>query len=96
MPPYLYFYLALLLLASLTAFISYGLDKSKAKRSQWRIPEAFLLGVGFCGGAMGALLGMRAFRHKTKHWYFWVVNIIGLLWQVAMIVYLLVRSSSAI
>lgn len=90
MPPYLYFYLALLSLASLVAFISYGLDKYKAKHDRWRIPEAFLLGVGFCGGAMGALLGMRAFHHKTKHWYFWVVNIIGLLWQVAMIVYLLV------
>lgn len=91
MPPYLYFYLALLALASLIAFTSYGIDKFKARRKLWRIPEAFLLGVGFCGGAAGALLGMRAFHHKTKHWYFWVVNIIGLAWQSAMAVYLLMR-----
>ena len=91
MPPYLTFYLALLSLASLIAFVAYGLDKYKARRELWRIPEAFLLGVGFCGGALGALAGMKVFHHKTKHWYFWVVNIIGLLWQGAMVGYLFIR-----
>jgi uncharacterized membrane protein YsdA (DUF1294 family) len=91
MPPYLTFYLALLSLASLIAFVAYGLDKYKARRDLWRIPEAFLLGVGFCGGAVGALLGMKLFHHKTKHWYFWVVNLIGLAWQGAMVGYLFIR-----
>ena len=91
MPPYLLFYLLLLALVSLIAFIAYGLDKYKARRELWRIPEAFLLGVGLCGGALGALLGMKAFHHKTKHWYFWVVNIVGLAWQAALVVYLFVR-----
>ena len=91
MPPYLTFYLALLSLASLIAFVTYGLDKYKARRDLWRIPEAFLLGVGFCGGALGALLGMKLFHHKTKHWYFWVANLIGLAWQGAMVVYLFIR-----
>ena len=91
MPPYLTFYLSLLALASLIAFVAYGLDKYKAQRDLWRIPEAFLLGVGFCCGAVGALLGMKLFHHKTKHWYFWVLNIIGLLWQSAMVAYLLFR-----
>jgi uncharacterized membrane protein YsdA (DUF1294 family) len=91
MPPYLTFYLALLSLASLIAFVAYGLDKYKARRDLWRIPEAFLLGVGFCGGAVGALAGMKVFHHKTKHWYFWVVNIIGLAWQGAMVGYLFIR-----
>ena len=91
MPPYLTFYLALLSLASLIAFVAYGLDKYKAQRDLWRIPEAFLLGVGFCGGALGALLGMKLFHHKTKHWYFWVVNLIGLAWQGAMVGYLFIR-----
>ena len=91
MPPYLRFYLALLALASLVALVAYGLDKYKARRDLWRIPEAFLLGVGFCCGAVGALLGMKLFHHKTKHWYFWVLNIIGLLWQSAMVAYLLMR-----
>ena len=91
MPPYLTFYLALLALASLVAFVAYGIDKFKAQRDLWRIPEAFLLGVGFCGGAVGALLGMKLFHHKTKHWYFWVVNLIGLAWQGAMVGYLFIR-----
>ena len=89
MPPYL-FYLALLALVSLVAFCAYAIDKFKAKRGLWRIPEAFLLGIGFCCGAVGALAGMQLLRHKTKHWYFWVVNIIGLLWQGALAVYLFI------
>ena len=55
---------------SIVSFILYGVDKSKAKREKWRIPEAVLLGWGFFGGAVGALCGMKVFRHKTKHWYF--------------------------
>ena len=89
--PYFYYYLALLSLVSLVAFGAYGIDKYKARRNRWRIPESFLLGVGFCGGAVGALLGMKLFHHKTKHWYFWVVNIIGLLWQAAVCVYWVMR-----
>ena len=72
------FYLIFLALMSLAAFILYGIDKRKAKRGAWRIPEATLLGIGFCGGAIGALIGMNLFRHKTKHWYFWTVNFIGI------------------
>ena len=77
-------YLAFILIMSLIAFIAYGLDKRKAKRGEWRTPEAVLLGCGFFGGAIGALGGMKRFRHKTKHWYFWVVNILGLAWQIAL------------
>ena len=88
MPPYIVYYLAILALVSLVAFGAYGIDKFKARHDRWRIPEAFLLGVGFCGGAIGALLGMRAFRHKTKHWYFWVINVLGLAFQVALVIFL--------
>ena len=52
----------------------------------WRVPEKVLLGLGFFGGAIGALAAMQIFRHKTKHYYFYVVNIIGLIWQVAVAV----------
>jgi uncharacterized membrane protein YsdA (DUF1294 family) len=72
------YYLLFLAVMSLVAFIMYGADKAKAKRHAWRIPEAALLGMGFCGGAIGALIAMNTFRHKTKHWYFWVINVIGL------------------
>ena len=47
-----------------------GIDKSKAKRNAWRIPEATLFLVALLGGAIGSTLGMHFFRHKTKHWYF--------------------------
>jgi uncharacterized membrane protein YsdA (DUF1294 family) len=73
---------------SLIAFIFYAVDKKKAKRGKWRIPEATLLGLGFCGGAVGALLAMKSLRHKTKHWYFWVVNIIGLVLHIAIAVWI--------
>lgn len=55
---------------SLAAFIAMGEDKRKAKKNRWRIPEATLFFLAFVGGALGATLGMFAFRHKTKHWYF--------------------------
>ena len=42
----------------------------KAKRKAWRIPEKTFFLVSFLGGSLGSFLGMRVFRHKTKHWYF--------------------------
>ena len=73
---------------SIVAFILYGADKAKAKRNAWRIPEKVLLGFSFLGGAVGGILGMLLFRHKTKHWYFWVVNLLGLAWQAALAIFL--------
>ena len=80
----LIFYAAL----SVLALILYASDKRKAKKKRWRIPEKLLLGIGFLGGSIGALIGMNLFRHKTKHWYFWAVNLLGLLWQAALLVFL--------
>ena len=68
-----YFYMiyaAAIVTMSLVAFVLYYADKVKAKKGAWRIKEAVLLGCGFFCGAIGALLGMQVFRHKTKHWYF--------------------------
>lgn len=47
-----------------------GIDKSKAKRHAWRIPEKVLFLVSLLGGSIGTWAGMYIFRHKTKHWYF--------------------------
>lgn len=76
---------------SVVTFALYGIDKQKAIRRKWRIKEAVLLGTSFLGGAVGALLGMNLFRHKTKHWYFWAVALLGLAWQVALAVFLKTR-----
>lgn len=59
----LYFYVAAV---NVVTFFIYGLDKSKAKAGQWRIPEAHLLFLAVIGGSVGALLGMRFFHHKTR------------------------------
>lgn len=48
-------------------FVLMLIDKEKAKRNLWRIPEATLLTVAAIGGSLGMLMGMRIFRHKTLH-----------------------------
>ena len=51
-------------------FLLMGLDKRRAKRGQWRIPEKTLFLPPLLGGTPGAIAGMHVFHHKTKHWYF--------------------------
>lgn len=58
------------LVLSVVSFGLMGLDKRKAKRDQWRIPERTLFLSALLGGSPGAVLGMHLFHHKTKHWYF--------------------------
>lgn len=83
-------YIGVLIVVSLITFVLYGVDKSKARRQAWRIPEKTLLGLGLLGGAAGGLLGMNVFHHKTKHGYFWAVNVLGLIVQ-AGIFYLIIQ-----
>lgn len=73
---------------NLVTFAVYGIDKAKAKRGAWRVPERTLFLLPLLGGSLGALLGMKVFRHKTKHWYFvWGIPLI-LLAQIALAVWL--------
>ena len=58
---------AVWLVINLITFILYGVDKRRAKRGQWRIPEKTLLTGTWLLGGVGAWLAMRTFRHKTKH-----------------------------
>ena len=55
---------------NLAAFALMGLDKRRERRGAWRISEKTLFLPAVLGGALGGLLGMRVFHHKTKHWYF--------------------------
>lgn len=64
------FVLGYLFLLSLIGFLLMGIDKWKAKKGRWRISEKTLFLAALLGGSAGACLGMYAFRHKTKHWYF--------------------------
>ena len=59
-----------LVAVNLLTFALYGIDKAKAERGLWRISEKVLFAFPLLGGSLGAMLGMRLFRHKTRHWYF--------------------------
>ena len=83
------FYVVYLVLLSSLTFIFYVLDKKKAERGAWRTKEKTLLSASFLGGAIGGYVAMFLARHKTKKWYFHFVNIIGIIWQVALFVWLM-------
>ena len=79
----------LLLVMNLAAFALMGMDKLKAKRGAWRIPEKTLFLVTALFGGLGGTLGMTLFRHKTRHWYFKFGFPALLLMQVAVLVWAL-------
>ena len=91
MPPVTQYLLWYLAAVNVVTFTVYGIDKSKARRGAWRIPEKTLFLLPLLGGSVGALLGMKVFRHKTKHWYFvWGIPISWLA-QTALAVWLWLR-----
>lgn len=76
-----------LMVMNVIGFLIMGLDKRKAVRHEWRIPEKMLFLCSLLGGCLGTWSGMYVFRHKTRHWYFvvgmpliCVVWLLGLLW----------------
>ena len=62
MPELIKILIIYLIVANVLTFFMYGVDKWKAKRSKWRIPEATLLVLAIIGGSIGALLGMKVWR----------------------------------
>lgn len=62
--------LTYLLIANIVVFILMGIDKRKAIKDAYRIPEKTLFLAVIAGGGIGGVLGMKVFHHKTKHWYF--------------------------
>ncbi len=76
---------------NIVTFALYGIDKHRAKKGRWRIPEKTLLLLPLLGGSVGGILGMAAFHHKTRHWYFRIGLPVMLLLQAALAVYLAAR-----
>lgn len=74
-----------LTIVNITGFILFGIDKRRARRGAWRIPEKTLFFVAVIGGSAGAILGMRVFRHKTKHMRFIIGMPMILILQIALI-----------
>lgn len=77
---------AYLIVINLVAFVMYGIDKYKAKKSKWRIPEATLLLLAALGGSVGAWIGMQIWHHKTLHKKFKYGVPAILLLQIALVV----------
>lgn len=79
---YIFIYIGII---SLVTFALFGMDKKKAQKHKWRISEKTLLGSCIIGGFLGGLMGMKFFHHKTKHYYFYVINIISMiLWTAGL------------
>jgi len=82
MERYMLYYLAAI---NLAAFFLMWLDKRRARRKgARRVRERTLFLSALLGGSVGAIAGMRLFRHKTKHWYFVVGMPLILLAEAAL------------
>ena len=75
------FVIAYVIIINIIGLFSMLIDKRRAIKNQiavakqlrlykWRIPEKTLFLIAILGGSIGSNIGMRLFRHKTKHWYF--------------------------
>ena len=71
---------------NMLTFFVYGIDKWKAQKGRWRIPEASLLTLSVIGGSIGAWVGMKAWHHKTMHKKFKYGLPLILLAQIALII----------
>ena len=84
---YEYFLIYIIALSFITYF-TYVIDKARAKKGMWRSPEKALLGLSALGGAIGGLFAMYTVRHKTKHWYFTVINVLSIGIHLFITIYL--------
>ena len=75
-----------LILINLASFAMMGIDKRKAEKKLWRIPESSLFIISIIGGSIGSIIGMRVFHHKTRHWYFVYGMPLILLLQILLII----------
>lgn len=87
----LYFVALYLTVVNLTGFAVMGIDKRKAVRHLWRVRESTLFLIALLGGSVGSILGMRMFRHKTRHWYFVYGMPAILVLQILLAVFILTR-----
>lgn len=79
-----------LLIVNALGFLLMLVDKRKAQKNLWRIPEATLFLIAAIGGSIGSIAGMYKFRHKTKHWQF-VIGMPAILIAQIAAAFLLVR-----
>ena len=83
-----------LLLVNAAGFILMLVDKTKARKNKWRIPEATLLAVALVGGSIGSLIGMKTVRHKTKKPVFYIGLPFIIALQVLLAVIILIQKNA--
>ena len=81
-------FLIYLLIINIIAFLMMAIDKWKAKKEKWRIPEKYLFLSAILGGSIGAIAGMCIFRHKTKHLTFMIGMPVILALQITLALFI--------
>ena len=87
--PFLVWYLVVI---NFITFFVYGLDKAKAEGQSWRVKETRLLLLALVGGSIGAIAGMKIFRHKTKKIGFLLPFVVILLVQIGLVYLFLTKN----
>lgn len=80
-----------LVIINIIGFLAMFIDKRKAIKGAWRIPEKTLFLLTLLGGGIGTIAGMYIFRHKTKKLKFTVGFPVILITEIALIVYWITR-----
>lgn len=88
---YIEFFIYYIIAINIVTFFVYGIDKLKAKKGWWRIPESTLLLLAAIGGSIGAWFGMMIWRHKTKHLKFQIGVPAIFILQMALLIYVYVK-----
>lgn len=81
---------------SALTFALCGIDKRAAKCLKRRVPEKRFFLLALCGGGSGLWCGMLCFRHKTRHWYFWVIAVLTTLVQLIILIWLALKVGGTI
>ena len=74
------------LIINILLFFTMGFDKHCAVKGKWRVPESTLFILALLGGSIGGFISMKVFHHKTKKWYFYVIFILALFFQIALLI----------
>ena len=86
-----YLIAAYFIIMNIAGLLVMYLDKHKARKHKWRIPEKTLFIVSLLGGSIGTWSGMYIFRHKTKHWYFVIGMPLILVLQTGLYIFIRFR-----
>lgn len=79
------------MIINLVGFVMMCVDKQLATHHKNRVPEKVLFLIAIIGGSFGSILGMYAFRHKTKHVFF-VIGIPVILIIQLVLVYFVIHN----